>query len=59
MWLLSRGRTEEAKQTFKKLRGGASETLCAKEFQDMIDYTSNTDPNKPPTGMQFIIYYRF
>lgn len=59
MWLLSRGRAEEAKQTFKKLRGGASDTLCAKEFQDMIEYTSNMDPNKLPMGIQFIIYYKF
>lgn len=59
MWLLSRGRTEEAKQTLKKLRGGASEERCTKEFQDMVHYTSKTDLNEFQTGNRIINYYRF
>ncbi|VVC39586.1 Sugar transporter, conserved site,Major facilitator superfamily domain,Major facilitator, sugar [Cinara cedri] len=49
MWLLSKNRKEEAKQTFKKLRGGASEENCIKEFQDMILYTSKMDLIDSPT----------
>ncbi|KAL5238926.1 hypothetical protein ACI65C_006336 [Semiaphis heraclei] len=48
MWLMSRGRTEEAKNTFNKLRGGASEDKCAVEFRDMINYASEI--NLPTAG---------
>lgn len=40
MWLMSRGRTDEAKTTFIKLRGGVSEDKCAVEYEDMVHYTS-------------------
>lgn len=50
MWLLSKGRTEEAKQTFRKLRGNASEEKCAAEFQDMVHYTSEINLNNNETG---------
>ncbi|VVC39585.1 Hypothetical protein CINCED_3A022308 [Cinara cedri] len=50
MWLLSKGRIEEAKQTLRKLRGGASEENCIKEFQDMVHYTSKMDLNDLETG---------
>lgn len=45
MWLLSRGRTDESKQTLGKLRGGASEENCIAEFQDMVHYTSEINLN--------------
>lgn len=40
MWLVSRGRTDEAKNTFNKLRGDAGEEKCAVEFRDMVHYAS-------------------
>ncbi|VVC39588.1 Sugar transporter, conserved site,Major facilitator superfamily domain,Major facilitator, sugar [Cinara cedri] len=56
MWLLSRGRTEEAKQTLKKLRGDATEESCNKEFEDMIQYTSNM--NNPITGETKLVTFK-
>ncbi|XP_015377505.1 PREDICTED: putative metabolite transport protein YwtG [Diuraphis noxia] len=48
MWLMSQGRTDEAKSTFNKLRGGVGEDKCAVEFRDMIYYTSEI--NLPTAG---------
>lgn len=45
MWLLSRGRTDESKQTLGKLRGGVSEENIIAEFQDMVHYTSEINLN--------------
>lgn len=48
MWLMSQGRTDEAKSTFNKLRGDAGEDKCAAEFRDMVHYTSEI--NLPTAG---------
>jgi len=48
MWLMSRGRTDEAKSTFNKLRGGVGEDKCAVEYRDMVHYTSEI--NLPTDG---------
>lgn len=45
MWLLSWGRTEEAKQTLKKIRGDVSDEKCAAEFEDMVRYVSEMNQN--------------
>ncbi|CAI6348431.1 unnamed protein product [Macrosiphum euphorbiae] len=48
MWLMSRGRTDEAKSTFNKLRGGVGEDKFAVEYRDMVHYTSQI--NLPTDG---------
>lgn len=50
MWLLSKGKAEKAKQTFSKIRGGASEEKCASEFQEMIRYVAETNPSNLRSG---------
>lgn len=54
MWLLSKGRTDEAKQTFKNLRGGASEENSNAEFQDMVRYASEINIHNQKTGMKTV-----
>lgn len=49
MWLMSRGRTDEAKSTFNKLRGSVGEEKCAAEFRDMVHYTSEMNLKNLPT----------
>lgn len=48
MWLMSRGRTDEAKSTFNKLRGSVGEEKCAVEFRDMVRYTSEMNLKNLP-----------
>lgn len=50
MWLLSRGRTDDAKNALRKLRGGATEDKCDEEFQDMVGYASETNPDDSQKG---------
>lgn len=54
MWLLSKGRTDEAKQIFRNLRGGASEEKCNAEFQDMVRYASEMNINNDQKGTYII-----
>lgn len=61
MWLLSRGRMDEAKRTFRKLRGDATEEKCMAEFQEMVDYASEMSPKSQQTGLNkltFLWYWR-
>jgi len=42
MWLLSRGKTDKARKVLMKLRGYVSEEKCATEFQEMVQYVSQS-----------------
>lgn len=42
MWLLTKGRTDKARIILRKLRGCVSEEKCAKEFQEMVQYVSQS-----------------
>lgn len=42
IWLLSRGKTDKARATLRKLRGYASEEKCAVEFQEMVHYVTQS-----------------
>ncbi|VVC30787.1 Sugar transporter, conserved site,Major facilitator superfamily domain,Major facilitator, sugar [Cinara cedri] len=41
MWLLTKGKTEKAKRTLRKLRGSVSYEMCSSEFREMVIYTRN------------------
>lgn len=50
MWLLSKGKADEARAALRKLRGGATADKCDEEFQDMVGYAAETGPDDDQKG---------
>lgn len=58
VWLIGKGKMEDAQRNLSKLRGKISRDKCESEFQEMIAYSTAVNDLQPAAGSQSE-FYRF